>query len=46
MWIQKRTFVIKAIHSIDIRAFMVPSQDEEVVRVFDLIREEQTDCLK
>jgi hypothetical protein len=42
----KRTFVIKAVHSADTRAFMVPSQDEEVVRVFDLICKEQTDCLK
>jgi hypothetical protein len=44
--IKERTFVIKAIYPVDACAFMVPSQDEEVFRVFDLVREEQTDRLE
>jgi hypothetical protein len=39
--LERLTFVIKAVHLGYAGAFMVPSQEEKVERVFDLIREEQ-----
>lgn len=40
------TFIIKAVYPIDARTFVIPSQDEEVFRVFDLVRKKETDCFK
>jgi hypothetical protein len=38
--VEERTFIIEAVYPIDASAFMVPSQYEEVFRVFDLVRKE------
>ena len=43
---QGRTFVVEAIYTVDARAFVVASKDEEVFWVFDLVGEEQTDGLE
>ena len=37
------TLIIKPIYSIDGCAFMVPSEDEKVLRIFDLVCKEQAD---
>lgn len=41
-----RTFIIKTVYPVDASAFVVASQDEEVFGVFDLVGEEEADCLK
>ena len=41
-----RTFVIEPIDTVDARALVVPAEDEEVLRVLDLVRKEQTDRLE
>ena len=40
------TFIIEPIDSIDGGAFMVASEEEEVLRVLDLISQQQAHCLK
>lgn len=39
-------FVIKSVNSIDARTFVISTQEEEVLGVFDLISEEQADGLQ
>lgn len=39
-------FVVEAIDSIDRRAFVVSTKDEEILRVLDLVRQQQADCLQ
>ena len=36
--------IVKAINSIDLRAFVIASQKEEVLRVLDLVAEEQANA--
>ena len=43
---QKLTFFIKAIYSVDAGTLVVSSQKEEVLRVLDLVRQKEADCLK
>ena len=38
--------IVEAVDAVDRGAFMVAAQNEEVLRVFDLVREEQADCLE
>ena len=40
------TFVIESIYAIDRRALMVPTQDEEIFWVLDLVRKKQANCFK
>ena len=42
---QRSTFIIEAINSINGGALMIPSQQEEVLRVLDLERQQQADRL-
>ena len=41
-----RTLVVEPVYPVDARALVVAAQDEEVLRVLDLIREEQADRLE
>lgn len=41
-----RTLIVKAIQPIDARALVVPAEDEEVLRVLDLVGEQQADGLE
>lgn len=40
------TFIIKAIDAVDACTLMVPAQQEEVLRIFNLVGQQQTDCLQ
>jgi len=40
------TFIIEAVDSIDGGAFVISSEKEEVLRILNLIGEEEADCLK
>jgi len=40
----QHTLVIEAIDTIDAGAFVVAAEQKEVLGIFDLIREQQTDC--
>ncbi len=40
------TFVVKAVDSVDAGALVVAAQEEEVLRVLDLVCQEQTDGLQ
>jgi hypothetical protein len=42
---QRSTFIIEAINSINGGALMIPSQQEEVLRVLDLIGQHETNTL-
>ena len=42
----RRTLVVEPVDAVDARAFVVASQQEEVLGVFDFVREQQTDRLK
>ena len=37
----ERTFVVETVDSIDTSALVIPSKDEEVFRIFDLVRQQQ-----
>ena len=37
----RRTFVVEAVDTVNARAFVVPAQDEKVLGVLDLVREQQ-----
>lgn len=39
-------FIVKAINSVDSSTFMVTSQEEEVLRIFDFVGEQKTDNFK
>jgi hypothetical protein len=39
-------FIVEPVDAVDGRAFMVAAKDEEVFRVFDLVRKKQADGLK
>lgn len=41
-----RTLIIKPINPVDTRAFVVPSEDEKVFWVLDLVGEQETDGLE
>jgi len=43
---QARTFVIKAVNSIYACAFVIAAQDEEVLRILDLVCQKQANRLK
>ena len=43
---ERLTFVIEAVYPIDTRTLVISSQNEEVFGVFDLVCEEEADCLK
>ena len=38
--------IVEAVDAVDGRALVVAAQDEEVLRVLDLVREQQADCLE
>ena len=38
--------VVKSVDAIDRGTFMVSTQDEEILRVFDFIRQKKADCLQ
>ncbi|CDK26665.1 unnamed protein product [Kuraishia capsulata CBS 1993] len=38
--------VIESVYSVDGGTLVVTSQDEEILRILDLVREQQTDCLQ
>lgn len=40
------TLIIESIYSVDGGALMIPSQQEEVLRVFDFVGQKQTDGLQ
>ena len=40
------TLIIKPVHPIDTRTLMVPPQNEKVLRVLDLVRQQQTNRLE
>lgn len=40
------TFVVEAVYSVDAGALVVPSQQEEVLRVLDLVSQEERDSLQ
>ena len=39
------TFVVKSVNPVDTGAFMIPTENEEVFRVFDFVGEKQADGL-
>ncbi len=39
-------FIVEAIDTIDRGTFVIPSQDEEILGIFDLVCKEQTDGLQ
>ena len=39
------TFIIETIDSVNRRALMVPSQQEEILRIFNLVCQEKADAL-
>jgi len=39
-------FVVKAVDAVDRGALVVPSKDEKILRVLDLVRHEQADCFQ
>ena len=43
---EERTFVVKAVNSVDGGALMVAAKDEKVFGVFDLVGEEKTNRLE
>lgn len=38
--------VVEAVDAVDGRTFVVAAQDEKVLWIFDLVREQQADCLE
>ena len=40
------TFIIESIYPVDARTLVVSSEQEEILRIFDLVREEQADSLQ
>jgi hypothetical protein len=38
--------VIEAVNAVDRRAFMIATENEEVLRILDLVGKQQADCLK
>lgn len=40
------TFVVEAVNSVDTCAFVIPAQEEEILRIFDLVREEQANTFQ
>lgn len=40
------TFIVESVNSVDTRALMVTSKDEKVLRVLDLVSQEQADRLE
>ena len=40
------TFIVETVYPVDARTLVVAPQNEEILRVFDLVREQQTDCLE
>jgi hypothetical protein len=41
-----RTFVIEAVNSVYTRTLVIAPENEKVLWVFDLVREQETDCLQ
>jgi hypothetical protein len=44
--LQKLTFIIESVNSVDAGTFVVPSEEEEVFWVFDFVSKKQADGLK
>jgi hypothetical protein len=42
----RHTFIVKAVNAIDRGTFVVASQQKEIFRIFDLVRQKQANCLK
>ena len=43
---RERTFIVKAVNSVDGGTFMISAKDEKVFGVLDLVCEEKTNCLE
>ena len=42
----RRTFIVKSIDAVDARTLVIPSQKEEILRIFDLVSEQEANGLR